>query len=167
MTISDDQLIAYLNQHEDEEGFRFDLLYVFEIENPVQRNGGNVVLTPSSTVPPDAELDPSVRDELDAGTAAFVFYVLSVPTDTPDDESHDMLWVEYERHEEAFETYYDAYWRSPSPEPDPQVAVTAPPTDGRQCLACHTPISDRAANARYCGDACRQSSYRQRRQLAS
>ena len=161
MSISDDQSFAFLDQHEDDEGFRFDLLYVFEIENPAKRNGGNVVLTPSSTVPPVAEMDPSARDQLDAGTAAFVFSVLSVPGDVSDHETSDMLGTDHERHEEEFQAYYDAYWRSPEPLP-PVVTETSP--GARLCRCCNSPLDDRGPRALYCSAACRQLSYRQRHQ---
>ena len=167
MSISDDQAIVYLNQREDEDSFSSDLIHVFEIDNPVQRDGHNVVPTPSSTLPPCVPMDQEVKDQLDAGFAAFAFSVLSLPFELPDDQTANALMMDYQRHEEAFRAFYDAYWRSPALEPNTSAAVTEQPHGERLCQSCHAPISDRAANALYCGDACRQLAYRQRQQLAS
>ena len=159
MSISDDQAIVYLNQREDEDSFSSDLIHVFEIDNPVQRDGHNVVPTPSSTVPPCVPMDQDVKDQLDAGFAAFAFSVLSLPFELPDDQTANALMMDYQRHEEAFRAFYDAYWRSPEPLP-PVVTETSP--GARLCRCCDSPLDDRGPRALYCSAACRQLSYRLR-----
>lgn len=115
----------------------YDVVFVYTITTPKQLKGTNIIVTPSSTLPPFASdvLDTTLIQGLDAGTHAFEIFRYEKASDVNNQQQIDQLKQQFASRETLYNQKYNAEYQylgvrlARSVQPPPPPAASRPASE--------------------------------------